>query len=118
MNEHVPGSKMAERLLTAPAGATMDEIVAATGGPQYNVLRRLEGRGYTVRKVKEGRVTRYFAEPPPAPSFEANRDEQGAGHDPKGDSRAARPYARAASCASSVENRWSESMMCRRRPKR
>ena len=77
MNEHVPGSKMAERLLTAPAGATMDEIVAATGGPQYNVLKRLEGRGYRIRKVKEGRATRYFAEPPPAPAFEATVTSKG-----------------------------------------
>jgi len=59
-----PGSKIAERLLARPSGATMDELIAATGGPQYNVLRRLAARGYRVRKVREGRVTRYFAEPP------------------------------------------------------
>lgn len=59
-----PGSKTAERLLTRPAGATMDELIAATGGPQYNVLRRLEARGYAVRKVREGRVTRYFVSAP------------------------------------------------------
>jgi antitoxin PrlF len=66
-----PGSKIAERLVTRPDGATMDEVIAATGGPQYNVLRRLEGRGYRIRKVKEGRNTRYFADAPAAPSCEA-----------------------------------------------
>ncbi|HUZ32329.1 MAG TPA: type II toxin-antitoxin system PrlF family antitoxin [Xanthobacteraceae bacterium] len=49
----------------------MDEIVAATGGPQYNVLRRLEGRGYRIRKMKKGKATRYFASPPAAPFYEA-----------------------------------------------
>jgi len=71
MNENLPGTKVAERLMTRPTGATMDEIVAATGGPQYNVLRRLEGRGYRIRKIKEGRATRYFATPPAAASYEA-----------------------------------------------
>ncbi|MGH6870980.1 MAG: AbrB/MazE/SpoVT family DNA-binding domain-containing protein [Rhizomicrobium sp.] len=47
----------------------MDEIVAATGGFQYNVLRRLEQRGYLVRKVREGRVTRYWAMPPAVRSY-------------------------------------------------
>ena len=42
----------------------MDELIAATGGPQYNVLRRLAARGYRVRKVREDRITRYFVEPP------------------------------------------------------
>ena len=77
MNEHEPGAKFAERLFARPEGATMDEIVAATGGPQYNVLRKLEGRGYRVRKIKEGRTTRYFAEPPAAPSFEATITSKG-----------------------------------------
>jgi AbrB family looped-hinge helix DNA binding protein len=49
----------------------MDEIIAATGGPQYNLLRKLEARGFKVRKVKEGRATRYFAMPPASPAFEA-----------------------------------------------
>ena len=71
MDTHVPGTKIAERLFTQPSGATMPEIIAATGGPQYNVLKGLEARGYRVRKVKEGRATRYFAEPPAAPSYEA-----------------------------------------------
>ncbi|MGA8155242.1 MAG: hypothetical protein WB822_03315, partial [Rhodoplanes sp.] len=77
MNEHIPGTKLAEQLLVRPEGATMDEIVAATGGPQYNVLRKLEGRGYRIRKVKEGRATRYFATPPDAPSFEATITSKG-----------------------------------------
>ena len=38
-------STLAEQMLTAQSGATMDEIIAATGGPQYNVLRKLEARG-------------------------------------------------------------------------
>jgi len=65
--EDRPGTKIAEQMMTRPDGATMDEIVAATGGPQYNVLRRLEGRGYRIRKVKEGRATRYFAKAPATP---------------------------------------------------
>ena len=69
MNEHLPGTKLAERLLARPNGATMAEIIAATGGPQYNVLKKLEGRGYRIRKVKEGKETRYFAEPPAAPFY-------------------------------------------------
>ncbi len=71
MTEENAGTKKAERLMTRPDGATMDEIVAVTGGPQYNVLRRLEGRGYRIRKVKEGRATRYFAAPPASPSYVA-----------------------------------------------
>lgn len=77
MNEHIPGTKLSEQLLVRPEGATMDEIVAATGGPQYNVLRKLEGRGYRILKVKEGRATRYFATPPAAPSFEATITSKG-----------------------------------------
>lgn len=77
MNENVPAAKVAERLIGRPEGATMDEIIAATGGPQYNVLKRLEGRGYTIRKTKQGRTTRYFADPPAAPSYEATVTSQG-----------------------------------------
>jgi AbrB family looped-hinge helix DNA binding protein len=77
MDKYRPGTKVAEELLTAPAGATMAEIRKATGGPQYNVLSKLEGRGYTIRKVKEGHATRYFAVPPGAPSFEATVTSQG-----------------------------------------
>ena len=77
MNEHVSGTRMAERLMARPGGATMDEIVAATGGPQYNILKRLEDRGYLIRKVKEGRTTRYFAEPPARQSFQATMTSKG-----------------------------------------
>jgi antitoxin PrlF len=77
MDAHVPGTKIAERLFAQPSGATMPEIIAATGGPQYNVLKGLEARGYRVRKVKEGRATRYFAEPPAQPSYEATITSKG-----------------------------------------
>jgi antitoxin PrlF len=77
MNEYLPGTKLAERLITQPSGATMAEIIAATGGPQYNVLKRLEARGYRLRKVKEGRETRYFAQAPAARSYEATVTSKG-----------------------------------------
>ncbi len=79
-----PGSKIAERLLARPEGATMDEIIAATGGPQYNVLRRLEARGYAVRKVREGRGTRYFVKPPANPTYEFSVSGKGQVTLPKG----------------------------------
>jgi antitoxin PrlF len=77
MNQHLPGTKLTERLVTQPSGATMAEIIAATGGPQYNVLKRLEARGFRVRKVKEGKETRYFAEPPAALSYETTVTSKG-----------------------------------------
>jgi AbrB family looped-hinge helix DNA binding protein len=77
MATNPPGSKIAEQLLTRPEGATMDEIVAATGSPQYNLLKRLEGRGYAVRKVRKGHSTRYFAVPPLARSHEATVTAKG-----------------------------------------
>ena len=77
MNEHTSRVRLAERLLTAPKGATMDEIAAAAGGPQYNLLRRLMARGYRVRKLKEGRATRYFATPPVNPTSEATITSKG-----------------------------------------
>lgn len=77
MDQYRPGSKIAENLFSGPKGATMAEIIKATGGPQFNVLTRLKGRGYRIRKVKEGRATRYFAEPPAAPSFEATLTSKG-----------------------------------------
>jgi len=66
----IPGTKMAERLFARPEGATMDEVIAATGGPQYNVLRRLEAKGCKVRKIREGRGTRYFVTPPANLSYD------------------------------------------------
>lgn len=71
MDERVSKAKLTERLLLRSGGATMHDIIAATGGPQYNELKRLAARGYAIRKVKEGNETRYFASPPEAPSFEA-----------------------------------------------
>jgi AbrB family looped-hinge helix DNA binding protein len=55
----------------------MREIIAATGGPQYNELKRLSARGYAVRKVREGNETRYFATAPEMPSFEATVTDKG-----------------------------------------
>lgn len=69
--------KIAEELWVRPQGATMREVVAATGGPQYNELKRLTARGYGIRKVKEGGETRYFAVPPAAPYFEATITSKG-----------------------------------------
>jgi AbrB family looped-hinge helix DNA binding protein len=77
MNEHLPGTKLAEQLVTQPNGATMAEIIAATGGPQYNVLKRLEARGFRLRKVKEGKETRYFAEAPRSQVFDATITSKG-----------------------------------------
>lgn len=77
MTGRVRGTEVAERLLRRPGGATMDDIVAASGGPQYNVLRTLEARGWRIRKAKEGRTTRYYAEPPATPSFDATVTSKG-----------------------------------------
>ena len=66
MNEHIPGTKIAERLFSRPEGATMAEVIAATGARQHNLLERLKARGFTVRSRKEGRTTRYWAVPPAA----------------------------------------------------
>ncbi len=77
MDKSRPGTRVAEELLTSADGATMDDIRRATGAPQYNVLANLQGRGFRVRKVKEGRRTRYFATPPSRQSFEATVTSQG-----------------------------------------
>ena len=62
---------IAERLMTRPQGATMDEILAETGGSfQYNAKRRLEARGYIIRTRREGRSIRYWAKPPRLRDFE------------------------------------------------
>jgi AbrB family looped-hinge helix DNA binding protein len=62
---------VAERLMARPQGATMDEILAETGGSfQYNAKRRLEAKGYVIRTRREGRTTRYWARPPRAREFE------------------------------------------------
>lgn len=62
---------IAERLMTRPQGATMDEILAETGGSfQYNAKRRLEARGYIIRTRREGRSVRYWAKSPRSRDFE------------------------------------------------
>ena len=71
MSENMSGARIAEELLARPGGATMREIIEATGGPQYNKLKQLEARGFAVEKVREGRETRYFARPPAKPSYGA-----------------------------------------------
>jgi len=69
---------IAERLMIRPQGATMDEILAETGGSfQYNAKRRLEARGYVVRTRREGRSTRYWATPPRRREFELSVTERG-----------------------------------------
>jgi len=77
MTDDNTGTKIAERLFTQPDGATMSEIIAATGGPQYNVLKRLKGRGYRFRGVKEGKETRYFAIAPTSQFFQATLTSKG-----------------------------------------
>ena len=77
MDKHLPGTKVAETLFTRPEGATMDEVIAATGGPQYNVLRRLEAKGCALRKLREGRGTRYFVTPPANPSYDLTVSARG-----------------------------------------
>jgi len=77
MDKHRPATKVAEGMLTAASGATMAEIIRETGGPQYNVLKKLQALGYAIKRVKEGRETRYFAESPGPPLFEAKVTSQG-----------------------------------------
>ena len=77
MNVNVSATATARQMLSRPEGATMAEIIAATGGAQYNELKRMEARGYSIRKVRQGNATRYFAKPPAAPSFEARVTNNG-----------------------------------------
>ncbi len=77
MDERVSKTKMTERLLTRSGGATMRDIIAATGGPQYNELKRLSARGYSIRKVKEGNETRYFARAHDTRAFDATMTSKG-----------------------------------------
>jgi len=68
--ERETNTAKAERLFSRPEGATMDEVVKETGDYQYNVLRRLEARGYIVRRKREGRITRYWVSSPAVRSFD------------------------------------------------
>lgn len=77
MNKHVPATKIAEQLWRRPEGATMKEVIEATGSPQYNRLKTLVASGHTLRKVKEGNETRYFVTSPAIPEFEATVTSQG-----------------------------------------
>ena len=83
MNKRITGTKKAARLLSKPDGATMAEIIEATGGPQYNVLKKLEAKGYTIRKIKEGNATRYCADAPASESFESTVTSNGSVTIPK-----------------------------------
>jgi AbrB family looped-hinge helix DNA binding protein len=83
MEDDLPGTRIAERLLTRPEGATMRELIAATGGPQYNLLKRLESIGGTVRKKREGRETRYNVVMP-KPVYEMSVNDKGQVTLPKG----------------------------------
>lgn len=56
------GSNVSEaaRLAARPSGATMGEIIDATGDTQYNVFKRLESKGYLVRREGTGRGMRIW----------------------------------------------------------
>jgi antitoxin PrlF len=78
MKSHPSKIAIAERLMTRPQGATMDEILAETGGSfQYNAKRRLEARGYVVRTRREGRSVRYWAQSPQSRDFEVPVTKKG-----------------------------------------
>jgi AbrB family looped-hinge helix DNA binding protein len=77
MDLHRPATRVAEEMFRRPEGATMADVEKITGGPQFNVLTSLKRRGFTIRKVKEERSTRYFAIPPAVQSFEAKVTGQG-----------------------------------------
>jgi AbrB family looped-hinge helix DNA binding protein len=55
----------------------MDEVISATGDYQYRALKRLEGRGYRIRRKKEGRVTRYWAIAPATESYDVTVSADG-----------------------------------------
>ena len=73
----ISGTQKAERLFSRPEGASMDEVIKETGGPQYNVLRRLKASGYEIHKSKQGRQTRYRVVPPQAPEYELTVSPRG-----------------------------------------
>jgi hypothetical protein len=59
-----PGSKAAAiaDLLRRPEGCTTADVLKATGWPSVSLNQQATAAGLTLRKVKEGRITRYFAE--------------------------------------------------------
>jgi antitoxin PrlF len=77
VNEHVSKARIARDMFTRREGATMREIIAATGGPHYNELKRLAAQGYGIRKTKQGNETRYFASAPATTSFDATVTSKG-----------------------------------------
>lgn len=77
MDEQTNKAKLAAQMFTRPGGATMREVIAATGGPQYNKLKQLEALGYAVRKVKGGGETRYFVQAPEHATFSATVTAKG-----------------------------------------
>lgn len=58
-----PGSKLeiVVGLLTRAAGCTTAEALAATGWPAISFNQQAKAASLALRKVKEGKVTRYFA---------------------------------------------------------
>lgn len=61
---------VAQGLFIRPEGATMEEVISATGDYQYRALKRLESRGYRIKRAKEGRQTRYWAIAPETESYQ------------------------------------------------
>ena len=68
---------IAKQMFGREQGATMDEVIAAVGGPKYNLLRSLRAKGYRVRSAKEGNATRYWATPPRTRSFDLHVSSNG-----------------------------------------
>lgn len=77
MNVNMSATATARRMFTRPEGATMAEVIEATGGPQYNELKRMAARGYAIRKERQGSATRYFATAPATDSFDATLSASG-----------------------------------------
>lgn len=48
-------------LLKRPEGCTTSDALAATGWPTISFNQQASAAGLKLRKVKEGRITRYFA---------------------------------------------------------
>lgn len=54
----------AAHLAARPNGTTMGELIDATGDTQYNIFRRLEAKGYSVRRDGNGRAMRIWLRRP------------------------------------------------------